>query len=122
VKFYVLPPCRVVDTRNPSGPDGGPALSAGTSRTFPVTGQCGVPAGAVSVTGNVTAVTPSVAGDLRIYPGGTAVPMTSTVNFKAGQTRANNGIFGLGSGGIAVQTDMASGTTHFLLDVSGYFR
>ncbi|MDQ5873214.1 MAG: hypothetical protein M3547_13525, partial [Acidobacteriota bacterium] len=49
--FYTLPPCRVVDTRDPAGPWGGPALSANTSRSFTMIGRCGIPttADAVSV-------------------------------------------------------------------------
>ncbi len=43
--FYTLSPCRVVDTRNPAGPQGGPALPAHASRTFTLAGQCGVPRG-----------------------------------------------------------------------------
>ncbi len=34
--FYALPPCRVADTRNPVGPLGGPYLSAGQERDFPI--------------------------------------------------------------------------------------
>jgi len=56
--FYVLPPCRVVDTRSANGPFGGPALAAGASRTFTVQGQCGVPADAVSVATNLTVTQP----------------------------------------------------------------
>jgi len=32
--FITLVPCRVVDTRNPNGPYGGPKLVGGTSRSF----------------------------------------------------------------------------------------
>ncbi|MGH9367048.1 MAG: S8 family peptidase, partial [Thermoanaerobaculia bacterium] len=41
--FYTVTPCRAVDTRNASGPLGGPALSAGGTRTFALAGQCGIP-------------------------------------------------------------------------------
>src|SRR5262245_55665611 len=34
--FVGMTPCRVVDTRNPNGPLGGPALTGGASRTFPI--------------------------------------------------------------------------------------
>ena len=37
LEFYPLPPCRVFDTRNASGPLGGPSLKAGTEREFPDT-------------------------------------------------------------------------------------
>ena len=44
----------------------------------------------------------------------------STINFRAGQTRANNAIVPLGTGGtLAVQS---AAPTHFILDVNGYFE
>jgi len=42
-------PCRVVDTRKPVGPYGGPALVAGADRTFVFAGQCGIPITAKAV-------------------------------------------------------------------------
>lgn len=36
---------------------------------------------------NVTVVGPTAAGYLRIYPGATQPPGTSTINFKAGDAR-----------------------------------
>jgi hypothetical protein len=48
-RFYTVPPCRVADTRLPNGTYGGPALAAGSSRSFPMTGACGIPATARSV-------------------------------------------------------------------------
>ena len=40
--FYPVAPCRVVDTRNPAGPLGGPIIGAAQSRNFPVlTSSCG---------------------------------------------------------------------------------
>ncbi len=35
-QFVPLTPCRIVDTRNPPGPTGGPALAANTQRSFPI--------------------------------------------------------------------------------------
>jgi len=94
-------------------------------RSFPVAGQCGVPANALAISANLTAVLPAAAGDLRVFPQGTPAPSASAINFSAGRTRANNAIFSLdGSplGGVAVQCDMPVGTTHMLLDIGGYFR
>jgi hypothetical protein len=55
----------------------------------------------------------------------TAAPPGSTtasaVNYRVGQTRANNAIVPLGpSGQIAVHLDQALGSVHFVLDVNGY--
>jgi hypothetical protein len=121
--FYTVSPCRVVDTRDASG---GPALSANTTRSFPVAGTCGVPATAAAVAINVTVAGPTGPGHLKLFPAGGAVPDASTINFVAGSVRANNAIISLGGGGqIAVRCNMPAspaGQTHFVLDVTGYFR
>jgi hypothetical protein len=120
--FYSLTPCRIVDTRNASGPYGGPALAALSDRRFVLAGQCGIPAGADGVSVNVTVTQPTAAGDVRIFPG-TSAPVVSTINYSSGQTRANNATALLGiDGGITVHSDQPTGTAHFILDVNGYFQ
>ena len=121
--YFAVPPCRVLDTRNPSGPYGGPALLAGQSRTVTLAGQCGIPASAQAVTVNVAVTQPTAAGNLRLYAAGTTAPSASSLNYSAGQTRANNAVIGLGaSGQIAIRCTQASGTVHAILDVTGYFE
>jgi len=72
---------------------------------------------------NVTVVSPTVVGNLRLYPGGTPLPTVSTVNYGAGQTRGNNAIVPLSAlGDLVVRCAQASGTAHFILDVNGYFE
>jgi hypothetical protein len=72
---------------------------------------------------NLTVTGATAAGDLRAYPGGTLLPAISSINYGAGQTRANNAILLLGAAGdIAVRCVQASGTVHFILDVTGYFE
>jgi PKD repeat protein len=122
--FYPVSPCRLIDTRNANGAVGGPALVASGVRVFPVAGACGIPSTALTVSVNMTVVTPSAPGFLRVYPGNTAFPGTSAISFRAGQTRANNGLVGLatdGTGTISVRND-AAGTVQFVLDVNGYFK
>jgi calcineurin-like phosphoesterase family protein len=122
-RFYPVTPCRLVDTRNPPGPAGGPALAAGATRTFSLVGRCGIPADAMALALNVTAVNPTAAGDLRLYPAGPVAPLASVVNFAPGRTRANNAVASLSpAGDVAVRCDMPSGTVHLVLDVTGYFR
>ena len=120
--FYTLTPCRVVDTRNAAGPYGGPPLAAQASRAFAVGGQCGVPADAVAISANLTVVTPTTSGDLRAFPGAGAAPLTSVINFRPGQVRANNAVIQLSSGLCSIQNDQGSGNTNFLMDVNGYFK
>jgi len=116
-------PCRIIDTRNPDGPLGGPALVAGGSRDFTITNGCGIPATAQVISVNVTITQPTAAGQLVLYASGAGNPNTATIDYSAGQTRANNAILLPNSGGVVtVQCVQGSGTVHFVLDVNGYFQ
>ncbi|HVE65934.1 MAG TPA: hypothetical protein VNC59_05090, partial [Thermoanaerobaculia bacterium] len=119
-KFNTVAPCRAVDTRLTAGTHGGPALSPANPRSFVLTGQCGVPASAKSVSVNLTAVSAAASGHLVAFPYGWPVPGTSTLNFSAGRTRANNAVLALGRGGAV--TVQGSATVHVVLDVNGYFQ
>ena len=120
--FYTVTPCRILDTRDPPGPWGGPALAAGSDRVFVLAGRCNIPATARAVSVNVTVTGPSDFGHLVLLAAGGATTTTSVINFRPGQTRANNGIVTLGTaGGVLVRTGMGSGSVQFILDVDGYF-
>jgi hypothetical protein len=122
--FYTLPPCRVVDTRNASGPYGGPAIPPGNQRIFTMTGQCSVPATAKAVSGNVTAVTPSSAGAFQLFSGDDQPGVPTTISFAARKTRANNVVLklaGSGSGTLGVAST-ASGPVHLVIDINGFFQ
>ncbi len=122
VQFVSLPPCRVVDTRNPNGPLGGPPIQGGTYRDFPLpTGDCNIPSTAAGYSLNVTLVPPnnSRVGFLTIWPTGELQPLVSTMNSLDGRIKANAAIVPAGaSGSVRVYV---SNTTDVLLDVDGYF-
>jgi len=121
--FHTLTPCRIADTRDAAGPRGGPALMTGTSRSFPLTGVCGIPPTAAAVAANMTVVLPTSEGHLTVYPAAGSVPLASAVNFHSGVVRSNNAILSVGaSGQITVSCVMISGSTDFVLDVTGYFE
>lgn len=123
VGFFTTSPCRLLDTRNANGPFGGPPLAANSDRSFLLLSRCGIPASAQALSVNITVTQPSVAGHLRFHPGGTPVSGTSTINYAAGQTRANNGILPLGAtGDLAAFCGQSTGTVHLILDVNGYFE
>jgi hypothetical protein len=121
--FYTVAPCRVVDTRLAGQ---APALANGVERTFTLHGACGIPATAESVALNVTITGPTGSGHVTLYPGDTAVPATSTLNFRPGQTRANNAIVPLSVDDQGVLAARASvppgGSVHLIVDVTGYFE
>jgi len=90
---------------------------------LPIAGRCGIPPTARAVALNLTVVQPTAAGHLRVNPTGGGLPPTSALNYSAGQTRAGNGVFMVGSGGaITVRCNQPSGTVHLVVDVTGYFQ
>ena len=118
--YTTLTPCRVFDTR---GPSGGPALAPNATRVFAVGGKCGVPADAVSVTANVTAVSPGAGGSLRAGPAGIGLSV-SLISFDANRTRADGTLLLIaGSPAGSVQmTNLSAAPLNVVLDVSGYFK
>ena len=122
--FHPVTPCRVADTRDPEGPAGGVPLGASQTLILPVTGRCGIPSTAVSVAANVTVVNPTATGSLSVFAGGPIVSGTTEVPVTAGKTRALNAIPIIGTvGSLSVRPGLPEGgTTHVVLDVSGYFE
>ncbi|HEV7519267.1 MAG TPA: hypothetical protein VGR07_23505, partial [Thermoanaerobaculia bacterium] len=123
--FYTVSPCRLADTRQAAGPEGGPPLAAGATRVFTVGGLCGIPAEATAISVNVTVVNPGAAGFFTLYPPGAPRPLVAALNFQAGQVRTNNAIVPLAGmpPGLAVfYGGAASATADVVLDVNGYFR
>src|SRR5271165_1468196 len=120
--FYALPPCRVADTRNPNGPLGGPYLTGGTPRDFPILqSQCGIPNSAQAYSFNFTAVPQNgnPLGYLTVWPAGQDQPLVSTLNAPTGTVVANAAIVPAGTGG---DIDVfASNNSDLVIDVNGYF-
>jgi hypothetical protein len=88
-----------------------------------VSGVCAIPPTAKAVAVNLTVVLPATGGYLTVYPAGASLPLASSINFRAGIVRANNAVLPLGAGGqISVFCGMPSGSTDFLLDVTGWFE
>src|SRR5258708_36023001 len=80
--FYPMTPCRLVDTRDPAGPLGGPALVGSSARTFPLLASpCNVAGTAQAYSLNVApgATTPRN-GFLNPRPTGPTTPPASTPN------------------------------------------
>lgn len=120
-------PARIAETRNAAGEgtidgqvQGGGALSSGQVLNVPVAGRAGVPAtGVGAVVLNVTAVNPTAASFLTVYPSGATRPRTSNVNFAARQTVANTVVAQLGPDG-AINVVNSDGSTHVIVDVVGW--
>jgi hypothetical protein len=118
--FHPLTPTRILDTRHGNGLSG--ASYPRVPRRFQVSTRGGVPAGAVAVTGILTATAETKGGYLTIGPVFTAAPSSSTLNFPAGDNRANNVTVALDSDGeLSVVYISSGGSTHAIFDVTGYF-
>jgi hypothetical protein len=135
VVFTPITPCRIINTTVSGGP-----ITAGSTRNFVVAGTtgfaaqggnasgCGIPRGpAVAAVINYVAVNAAGAGDLRVTPLGTPVPLASVINYAAvpGLNIANGVATKLCSPGascgfdITIQAD--SSTTGLVADVMGYY-
>ncbi|VTR76221.1 SpoIID/LytB domain-containing protein [Cellulomonas hominis] len=114
--YVAVTPARLRDTRTTFQ-----ALGSGRRADVTVLGQGGVPStGVTAVVLNVTAVGATVPGHLRVWPAGAAMPNASVLNTAPGRTQASQVTVGVGGGG-KVSVYNAIGTTHYLVDVLGYY-
>ena len=120
-----------MDTRNPVGPQGGPALAANTIRSFTIINinSWGVSSTAQAAAMNITAIQATDNGNLRILPYLSPVPLASVIKFSTADFALANGaiipLANIGGLDISVQTDMpvaSTGTLHLVIDVTGYFQ
>jgi hypothetical protein len=119
LQFVPITPCRIADTRNPTGSFGGPELGGGTTREFDIPqSACSIPTSATAYSLNVTAVPNGFLGYLTVWPTGQPQPSTSTLN-SDGRYKANAAIIPAGAnGGVNV---FVSDPSQVVLDISGYF-
>lgn len=109
--YNALPSTRVLDTRSTA------PVGAGKTLVVPLTG---VPADATAATVNLTVVSPSANGYVLAYADGASRPATgSTVNFRIGQTVANQVTVPVTDGKIDVYN--AVGTANVVVDLEGYY-
>ena len=113
--YVSVTPYRVADTRRSS------ALAGGATLNVQVAGAAsGVPVGAAAAVLNVTAVNPTAAGFLTVFPAGTTMPTVSNLNFAAGTIVPNLVTVGL-SASSAVSVYLNTGSTNVVVDVEGYY-
>lgn len=119
LQFIPVTPCRVADTRNPTGPFGGPEMTAKSTREFDIPQSvCGIPSTAVAYSLNVTVVPTGPLGFLTMWPAGVTQPLVSTLN-SDGRIKANAAIVPAGTnGGVDIYV---TSPTHVVLDIDGYF-
>ena len=118
--YPTVTPERLLDTRNNIGGIATkPAANQVVELTVAGAGTAKVPASASAVTLSVTAVDPSGDGFLTVWPCGSPMPPTSSLNFVAGKTVANPVIGKLGTAGKVCFS--SSQSVHILADLNGYY-
>ncbi|MEU9301277.1 hypothetical protein [Streptomyces sp. NPDC048269] len=118
--YNSLTPTRAVDTREGLGAAKG-QVAGQTSFGIEIAGRGGVPKGATAVALNLTATNPRSAGHLTAYPSGKAAPVTSNVNFTAGQTVANAAVVPIGPDGKINVRNGSWDPADVVVDVVGYY-
>ncbi|WP_371479871.1 hypothetical protein [Kitasatospora sp. NBC_00315] len=118
-RFVPITPSRFLDTRSGVGAAQG-RIGWGGVVALQVAGVKGVPAtGVTAVVMNVTAVSPSDAGHVTVYPDGQPVPDVSNLNFTAGQIVPNLVTVPVVNGKVDLRN--ASTSVDLLADVTGYY-
>ncbi len=116
-------PVRLLDTRpgfQACNAPGAPLVGGTDTLQLARIACTGVPASALAVVGNATVVNfISNGGFVTLYPSNAARPNASNLNFTANHIVPNAFTVGLGSdGGFKIFT---SASTHFIVDITGYF-
>ena len=118
--FHPVAQSRMLDTRTGTGGSAGPVGPAATL-AVQITGRGGLPSTGVSaVVLTVTAIDPTAAGWLTVFPAGDPLPLAANLTFGPGQTVPNLVVVKLGAGG-KVSINNAAGATHVVADVAGWY-
>ncbi|MEV6675714.1 hypothetical protein AB0N09_02450 [Streptomyces erythrochromogenes] len=117
--FNPITPARFLDTRDGTGAKK-QRVGPGGIVTLQVAGVKGVPAtGVTAVVMNVTAVQPTEAGHVTVYPNGQSAPGVSNLNFTPGQIVPNLVTVPVVNGKVDLRNN--SGSVDLIADVTGYY-
>jgi hypothetical protein len=131
-QYQAVAPTRICDTRLGSTPCTQGAIGAAVSRLTPVAGAVGIPAAGsattvVAVIANLTAVVPTAATYLMLYPANlTSRPQASDLNVNAGVTLPNlvvvqlDTIVGPNDGKVYLYN--GAGSVNAIIDIEGWFQ
>ena len=113
-------PTRLLDTRSGLGAMVKGKVAPRSVTKVMVAGRDAIPANASAVAINITAVGSAGKGFITAFPG-TPLPEVSTVNFEAGQNRANLALAEIGTDGTISLYNGSPYSVDLLADVTGYF-
>ncbi|HEY7337893.1 MAG TPA: SBBP repeat-containing protein [Bryobacteraceae bacterium] len=114
LSLYNLPPCRVLDTRKPTGT----APFSGELDVNVLGAVCGGTPQAQGYVFNSTVVPPAALGFLTMWPQGTTQPTVATLNALDGAITNNMAIVPTNNTEVSA---FGSNATHLILDMFGYF-
>lgn len=117
--FVANDPVRLMDTR--SGLGGAGSVPPGETVTVAFAGKAPVAAGASALTYRLTVVSPSQAGSVSAYPGGTAFTGLVTLNFPAGSSASVIATTQLGSAGNLTFRNNSKAKVNLVVDVLGFY-
>jgi len=113
LSLYGVTPCRVLDTRKPTG-----ALPITTLDLAVTASGCGIPDSAQAYVFIATVVPPGPLGFLTLWQQGLAQPVVATLNAVDGVVTSNLALVPTTNGSISI---FGSNPTHVVMDISGYF-
>lgn len=125
-EYTSVTPSRIMDTRSTGVTIDGQAQRTGAlgtqTRSLKVAGRAGtgIPANAAAVAVNVTAVRPTAASHLTLWPAGSRKPGASNLNYKPGVVRPNLAVIGVGSDG-SINVANGAGQVDVIVDIAGWF-
>jgi len=105
-------------------------LGADSTKTVPIwgdtvtalnSGPSTIPDSATAVAVDVTLTEESANGDLVVYPDGSQRPLTSATNYATGTNITGYQVVPIGPDGKIALYNSSTGTTHMLVDITGYF-
>jgi hypothetical protein len=114
LNFYAVDPCRLWDSRPFAPLNNGQDTTMGIN----VTPGCTLPDTARVASLNVTVIPSPSLGYLTMWSLGEPQPAVSTLNALDGAITSNAAMVGVSARGFKL---FGNGTTHFVLDVNGYF-
>ena len=121
--IFPMAPARAVDTRPGSGyAYSGDALQPGQMLTIQLAGLAGLPAqGMAAAVLNVTVTDGGAPGYLTVWPAAAPQPLTSELNWSAGQTTENLAVAEVSSQGALSFYNGSSATVQLVIDACGWF-
>lgn len=125
--FVPITPCRLADTRPAPSTVGTRATPIGENETVAFTvrgqnGQCNIPASATGIAANVTAVNPTAAGFVTLFPADAPTrPLASNLNLLPGGAPTPNQVTVKLSATGVVNAFNRFGSVDLIVDIVGYY-